>query len=103
MPPNVSETRIVIGAGGTAEHVVPALAVADALRTEGAEVMFIGGERAELQLVPEAGYELRTLRVAPLDRKRVTRSVRAMAVDARALPRARRLLREAEPAAVLGA
>jgi UDP-N-acetylglucosamine--N-acetylmuramyl-(pentapeptide) pyrophosphoryl-undecaprenol N-acetylglucosamine transferase len=103
MPPNVSATRIVIGAGGTAGHVVPALAVADALRAEGAEVTFIGGERAELELVPEAGYELRTLNVAPLDRKRMTRAARAMAVDARALPRARKLLRETGPAAVLGA
>ena len=39
--------RIVIAAGGTAGHVVPALAVADALRAEGAQVAFIGGERAE--------------------------------------------------------
>ena len=39
--------RIVIAAGGTAGHVVPAIAVADALRAEGAEVVFVGGERAE--------------------------------------------------------
>ena len=32
--------RVVIAAGGTAGHVVPALAVADALRAEGAEVTF---------------------------------------------------------------
>ena len=48
--------RIVIAAGGTAGHVVPALAVADALRARGAEVEFIGGERAEAELVPAAGY-----------------------------------------------
>ncbi len=34
----------MIAAGGTAGHVVPALAVADALRAEGAEVAFIGGD-----------------------------------------------------------
>ena len=50
--------RIVIAAGGTAGHVVPAIAVADALRAEGAEVTFVGGERAEAELVPKAGYEL---------------------------------------------
>jgi UDP-N-acetylglucosamine--N-acetylmuramyl-(pentapeptide) pyrophosphoryl-undecaprenol N-acetylglucosamine transferase len=99
----VTATRIVIGAGGTAGHVVPALAVADALRAEGAEVTFIGGERAELELVPEAGYELRTLRVAPLDRKRITRAGHAVAIDARALPRARKLLQKTGAAAVLGA
>ena len=51
----------MIAAGGTAGHVVPALAVADALRAEGAEVAFIGGERAEAELVPAAGYPLHTI------------------------------------------
>jgi UDP-N-acetylglucosamine--N-acetylmuramyl-(pentapeptide) pyrophosphoryl-undecaprenol N-acetylglucosamine transferase len=93
----------VIGAGGTAGHVVPAIAVADALRAEGAEVTFVGGERAELELVPAAGYELRTLRVAPLDRRSPLRTARAFAIDATALVGARRLLRELRPAAVMGA
>jgi UDP-N-acetylglucosamine--N-acetylmuramyl-(pentapeptide) pyrophosphoryl-undecaprenol N-acetylglucosamine transferase len=93
----------VIGAGGTAGHVVPAVAVADALRAEGAEVVFLGGERAERELVPAAGYELRTLRVMPLPRRRPLRAVRAAAVDARALGSAWSLLREIRPAAVLGA
>ena len=61
-------TRIVIAAGGTAGHVVPALAVADALRAEGAEVVFVGGERAEAELVPAAGYELRRIRAEGLSR-----------------------------------
>jgi UDP-N-acetylglucosamine--N-acetylmuramyl-(pentapeptide) pyrophosphoryl-undecaprenol N-acetylglucosamine transferase len=93
----------VIGAGGTAGHVVPALAVADALRADGADAVFIGGERAELELVPEAGYELRRLRVAPLPRRRPVRAARAAVVDALAVARARRLLAELRPAGVLGA
>jgi UDP-N-acetylglucosamine--N-acetylmuramyl-(pentapeptide) pyrophosphoryl-undecaprenol N-acetylglucosamine transferase len=99
----VTAPKVVIGAGGTAGHVVPALAVADALRADGAEVAFIGGERAELELVPEAGYELRTLRVQPLYRKQPVRAARAAAVDAAALLAARRLLAELRPAAVMGA
>ena len=49
---------MLIAAGGTAGHVVPALAVADTLRADGADVEFAGGERAEAQLVPAAGYRL---------------------------------------------
>ena len=50
---------VVIAAGGTAGHVVPALAVADELRASGAEVVFVGTrERAEAQLVPAAGYPI---------------------------------------------
>lgn len=94
---------IVIGAGGTAGHVVPALAVADALRAEGAEVVFFGGERAELELVPAAGYELRTLRVRPLDRDRPTRAVRAAVIDAAAVLQAREALKALRPAAAMGA
>ena len=59
---------IVIAAGGTAGHVVPALAIADALRAEGARVVFAGGERAEAELVPAAGYELEPLRVEGISR-----------------------------------
>src|SRR5436190_1001788 len=51
--------KIVIAAGGTAGHVVPALAVADALRERGADVEFIGGERAEAELVGLAARSLR--------------------------------------------
>ena len=65
---SMSAPRIVIAAGGTAGHVVPAIAVADALRAEGAEVSFVGGERAEAELVPAAGYPLDPIRVEGISR-----------------------------------
>jgi UDP-N-acetylglucosamine--N-acetylmuramyl-(pentapeptide) pyrophosphoryl-undecaprenol N-acetylglucosamine transferase len=99
----VTATRIVIGAGGTAGHVVPALAVADALRAEGAEVSFIGGQRAELELVPAAGYPLQTIRVEPLHRRHPVRAARAVAVDGASLRVVRGMLRAVQPSAVLGA
>lgn len=99
----MSAPRIVIGAGGTAGHVIPALAVADALRADGAEVAFIGGERAELELVPAAGYELQTLHVEPLHRHRPARAASATLIDAGAVMKARRMLRRLRPSAVLGA
>jgi UDP-N-acetylglucosamine--N-acetylmuramyl-(pentapeptide) pyrophosphoryl-undecaprenol N-acetylglucosamine transferase len=94
---------IAIGAGGTAGHVVPALAVAAELRARGADVVFVGGERAERELVPAAGYELHSLRVAPLAGRRPAQAARAVAIDARAVARARRLVRRLSPDAVLGA
>ncbi len=95
---------IVIGAGGTAGHVIPALAVADALRAEGAEVVFVGGgDRAERELVPAAGYELRTLPVSPLPRRSPVRALAAAGVAARSVASARGLIRQLRPAATLGA
>jgi UDP-N-acetylglucosamine--N-acetylmuramyl-(pentapeptide) pyrophosphoryl-undecaprenol N-acetylglucosamine transferase len=94
---------IVIAAGGTAGHVVPALAVADALRAEGAHVVFVGGERAERAMVPAAGYELRPIKVEGLSRTNPLRAARAAVRAAGAVVAARRILREVRPDAVLGA
>jgi UDP-N-acetylglucosamine--N-acetylmuramyl-(pentapeptide) pyrophosphoryl-undecaprenol N-acetylglucosamine transferase len=82
--------------------VAPALAVADALRAEGAEVTFIGGTRAEAQMVPAAGYELRTISVEGVSRTNPLRAVRALIRAAVALPRARRMLKELRLDAVMG-
>jgi UDP-N-acetylglucosamine--N-acetylmuramyl-(pentapeptide) pyrophosphoryl-undecaprenol N-acetylglucosamine transferase len=93
---------IVIAAGGTAGHVVPALAIADALRARGARVEFVGGERAEAELVPAAGYPLHRVRVAGLDRRNPLRAARAVGLAFGATARSRRLLRRLEADAVLG-
>jgi UDP-N-acetylglucosamine--N-acetylmuramyl-(pentapeptide) pyrophosphoryl-undecaprenol N-acetylglucosamine transferase len=83
--------------------VVPALAVADALRAEGAEVSFVGGARAEAQLVPAAGFPLHTISVEGLSRTRPLSALRALALAAAAVPRARSLLARLAPDAVMGA
>jgi UDP-N-acetylglucosamine--N-acetylmuramyl-(pentapeptide) pyrophosphoryl-undecaprenol N-acetylglucosamine transferase len=83
--------------------VVPALAVADALRDRGAEVSFLGTrERAEAELVPAAGYEVDFLRVRGLDRRNPIRAAGALALAARAVPAARRALRERGAGVLLG-
>ncbi len=82
--------------------MVPALAVADALRAEGAEVTFIGGGRAEAQLVPAAGYALRAISVEGLSRTNPLRALRALGGALVAFLHARRLLGELEPGAVMG-
>jgi UDP-N-acetylglucosamine--N-acetylmuramyl-(pentapeptide) pyrophosphoryl-undecaprenol N-acetylglucosamine transferase len=94
---------IVIAAGGTAGHVVPALAVADALRADGARVVFVGGERAEREMVPAAGYELRPIRVEGLSRTNPVKAAQAALRAAGAVVAARRILRELRPDALLGA
>jgi UDP-N-acetylglucosamine--N-acetylmuramyl-(pentapeptide) pyrophosphoryl-undecaprenol N-acetylglucosamine transferase len=93
---------VVIAAGGTAGHVVPALAIADALRERGAQVEFVGGERAEAELVPAAGYRLHRLRIVGIDRRNPLKALRAVGLAARATIEARRLLRRVGADAVLG-
>ena len=82
--------------------MVPALAVADALRDSGATVEFVGGERAEAQLVPGAGYPFHPVEVIGIDRRNPLRAARAGLVAARAATRARGLLRRIGADVVLG-
>ncbi|MFY9265545.1 MAG: undecaprenyldiphospho-muramoylpentapeptide beta-N-acetylglucosaminyltransferase, partial [Solirubrobacterales bacterium] len=85
--------RVAIAAGGTAGHAVPALAVAEALRRRGDEVVFFGGERAEAELVPAAGFEFRRLRLTGLDRRNPLKAARAIWLAWRGVFAARRLLK----------
>ena len=81
---------------------MPALAIAAALREAGAEVEFAGGERAEAELVPAAGYPFHPLDVAGLDRRNPLKAARAAALAARAVGRARRLIARGGFDVVLG-
>src|SRR2546429_658807 len=68
--PEQEAPACLIAAGGTAGHVLPALAVAEALVARGARVTFAGSPgRAEARLVPEGGYELDTFRGSGLPRQ----------------------------------
>jgi UDP-N-acetylglucosamine--N-acetylmuramyl-(pentapeptide) pyrophosphoryl-undecaprenol N-acetylglucosamine transferase len=94
---------VVIAAGGTAGHVVPALAVADALRASGARVSFLGTrDRLEEILVPRAGYEIDFLSVRGLERRNPVKAIGALGLAAAAIPAARRALRRRGADAVMG-
>ena len=63
--------RVVLAGGGSAGHIEPALAVADALRQAdpGAMIICLGTERGlETRLVPMRGYELAMIPAVPLPR-----------------------------------
>src|ERR671931_600218 len=94
----------LIAAGGTAGHVLPALAVGQALRDRGARVTFSGSpRRADARLVPEAGFELDTFRVSGLPRRPGLAQAHAV-LHALAAPAAcDRILARRKPDVVLGA
>ena len=81
---------------------MPAIAVADALRAEGADVRFAGGERAEAELVPKAGYELDALKVEGISRSNPLKAARAAARAVAAVGAAGGLLRRRRADVVLG-
>ncbi|MER7370197.1 undecaprenyldiphospho-muramoylpentapeptide beta-N-acetylglucosaminyltransferase [Nonomuraea wenchangensis] len=63
--------RVVLAGGGTAGHIEPALALADALRhlDPGIGITCVGTERGlETRLVPARGYELELVPAVPLPR-----------------------------------
>jgi UDP-N-acetylglucosamine--N-acetylmuramyl-(pentapeptide) pyrophosphoryl-undecaprenol N-acetylglucosamine transferase len=65
------EMRVVLAGGGSAGHIEPALALADALRHKdsGISVTCLGTERGlETRLVPLRGYELALIPAVPLPR-----------------------------------
>ena len=95
--------KCLIAAGGTAGHVMPSLAVAEALVARGVTVTFAGSpDRAEARLVPEAGFELDTFQVSGLPRRPGPAQMRAVGKAMRAPKACKRILRAREPDVVLG-
>jgi UDP-N-acetylglucosamine--N-acetylmuramyl-(pentapeptide) pyrophosphoryl-undecaprenol N-acetylglucosamine transferase len=95
--------RCLIAAGGTAGHVAPSLAVAEALLRHGAQVTFAGSpDRIEARLVPEAGFELDTFRISGLPRRPSPALARALLLAGRAPRACARILEARRPDVVLG-
>jgi UDP-N-acetylglucosamine--N-acetylmuramyl-(pentapeptide) pyrophosphoryl-undecaprenol N-acetylglucosamine transferase len=103
MPPSPQPT-FLIAAGGTAGHVLPALAVAEALGRRGAFVTLAGRpDSIEQRLAGDAGLEFDAFRVEGIPRKASLRTVVALLRSAIAPAECLRILRRRRPDAVLGA
>jgi UDP-N-acetylglucosamine--N-acetylmuramyl-(pentapeptide) pyrophosphoryl-undecaprenol N-acetylglucosamine transferase len=97
------ELRCLIAAGGTAGHVLPSLAVAEALRARGVSVTFAGSpDRVEASLVPEAGYELDTFEIAGFPRRPSVELLRSLIMAGRAPRACAAILKRRRPHVVLG-
>jgi UDP-N-acetylglucosamine--N-acetylmuramyl-(pentapeptide) pyrophosphoryl-undecaprenol N-acetylglucosamine transferase len=93
----------VIAAGGTAGHVMPSLAVGEALRARGVDVSFAGSpDRIEAQLVPAAGFPFDAFRISGLPRRPGPAQARALLLAARASGACARILAERRPDVVFG-
>ena len=65
------QLRIIIAGGGTGGHIFPAIAVAQAIQKiqPDAAILFVGANgKMEMEKVPQAGYEIKGLTIAGLNR-----------------------------------
>ncbi|NLO26950.1 MAG: undecaprenyldiphospho-muramoylpentapeptide beta-N-acetylglucosaminyltransferase [Actinobacteria bacterium] len=96
-------SRVLIAGGGTAGHVVPALALADVLSSRSLEVAFCGtGRGMERELVPRAGYPLYAVRIRGFERRLGLSTLRTLGSIPVAGVDAWRLLRTFRPDCVIG-
>lgn len=94
---------VMIMAGGTGGHVVPALTVAQVLTDRGVPVVWLGTRAGiEARLVPAAGIPIRWLDVAGLRGKGLLRKLFAPLMLIRSVLQAVAIIRAEHPRAVLG-
>ena len=96
--------RVIMAGGGTGGHVIPALAIAQELRSRyNAEVLFVGTQRGiETRLVPAAGFQLHLIQVGALNRVDLATRLKTLLDLPRALMESAKLIREFRPNVMIG-
>jgi len=93
--------RVIIAAAGTAGHINPGLAIANKIKEEepSSEIIFIGTKRGlENDLVPRAGYELKSIEAYGLSLKRPDRLLKTL----KGFGEAKKIIKEFKPDVVIG-
>ncbi|MBO6244474.1 MAG: undecaprenyldiphospho-muramoylpentapeptide beta-N-acetylglucosaminyltransferase [Clostridia bacterium] len=97
--------RVIIAAAGTAGHINPGLAIANKIKKEepNSKIMFIGTTRGlENDLVPRAGYELKTINAYGLSKKLTIDNFKKMHKTYQGFKEAEKIIQEFKPDIVIG-
>src|SRR5947208_5671787 len=96
--------RAILAGGGTGGHVIPALAIAQALREQySAGVLFIGTARGiENRLVPGAGFPLKLVQVGALNNVSLATRLKTAFDLPRAIWASGRMISEYRPDVMIG-
>lgn len=97
--------KVIIAAAGTAGHINPGIAIANKIKEEekDSEIIFIGTTRGlENDLVPRAGYELKTIDAYGLSKKISIENIKKMYKTYKGLGEAKKIIKEFKPDIVIG-
>ncbi len=97
--------RVVIAAAGTGGHINPGIAIANKIKSmeKDSEIIFVGTSRGlEVDLVPRAGYALKTLRAYGIERKLTLQNIKNLYYTIKSIKEAKKLMQEFKPDVVIG-
>ena len=97
--------KVIIAAAGTAGHINPGLAIANKIKKEqkDSEIIFIGTTRGlENDLVPRAGYKLKTIDAYGLSKEISIENLKKMYKTLKGFGEAKRIIKKFSPDIVIG-
>ena len=97
--------KVLIAAAGTAGHINPAISIANIIKEKekDSKIIFLGTTRGlENDLVPRAGYELKTINAYGLSKKISLENMKRMIKTISGLFEAKKIIKEFKPDIVIG-
>ncbi|THF51208.1 undecaprenyldiphospho-muramoylpentapeptide beta-N-acetylglucosaminyltransferase [Flavobacterium supellecticarium] len=97
--------KFIISGGGTGGHIYPAIAIANELKVRfpKAEILFVGAkDKMEMQKVPQAGYPIKGLWIAGIQRKLTLQNLMFPLKLISSLTKSRGILKQFKPDVVIG-
>lgn len=97
--------KFILSGGGTGGHIYPAISIANELKVRfpDCEILFVGAkDKMEMQKVPQAGYKIKGLWIAGLQRKLTLDNTLFPVKLLDSLLKSRTIIREFKPDVVIG-
>ncbi len=97
--------KFIISGGGTGGHIYPAIAIANELKSRfpKAEFLFVGAQdKMEMQKVPQAGFDIKGLWIAGLQRKLTLQNLLFPVKLISSLWKSRAIIKSFKPDVVIG-
>lgn len=95
--------KVLVAAGGTGGHITPGIAIANRLKEEGHEILFVGTDRGmEVDLIPKAGFNIEYIHARGLKKDSIIKNIKVFTDLIKGIDEVKKIIKKEKIDLVIG-